>query len=1762
MSLDEAGRPRSLGARYFYHHGRFFATYQASMLVLTVSCIAVLILPPLARLVSTAWQRREIPYTFTPISSYMRDTNFFAKVGQDPMLVWQTIKMRPQFDTMTITPAFGSPSSALLSGATNHWWGTSPDPPAYVLTKPALRYALQFQQELLTTSVSLEEVRQFLSHHPSSTRTPLDPWSDSSEPPATTRYQLSDICFRLDGQRDCLLISPLVYWKHQAQLLEADPDVEATVVRQADSPIHVMDIAVSPEMLWENLRLFNTTILSPAPGADGHGPALSDPVDLTRATADGFHLSVIAVESWQGPVTTQSVLQALIHKTVLQFNAQPSCVDGASPCLPHPRLAIKPEIGDRTFRAHFQTDYSKFALEHYFLAIGCLSLFAYIYYTFYRLDLVKSKFWLGFATTLMLICSMFLALSICTTVSRPHPFLPWEILPFFVIILGVENVHAITQSVVQVPFDLPVRERIGQGLARVGPTMLFRLLVELIALTIGVVLSVDIVKEFCVFLMLSIIVDHVFQLTFFITVLSIDIRRLEISDLYRKRTNRPDHGGQPDSATDPNFGHHPAYTRDAESSSASTTIIKAPAVLFRHLHRFWMRQRAYSIFLLVGFVGLLYYLYDHTANAVNIIFPAQENVFISNILLQDSAETLSQVMKGFHSIEKSRGLMAYYHLGATQMSEFIQQIEPQLTSPVIWGFQSWWARVQLGWSSFGQALSPYSSSLATGAVWFILFGNPRRVPLPAPIRRIMTPQALSHMNPWAVTSWDARIGPQDVVDIDTQLPTNISDLRPVGSDHVWATSQTGEATLLNLGQLKAHLNRLPILSRWRSPTDSENWARPPSIWNCPSDIRTVVVGPSGPGRPLFARDCFNSWAAMADGRGGPVSVWQTIKSADGVVGLNPSIFDPTASPTLSSSRLTALALLYNTPFDGQWVIGTEPFGATKWTQLAQPYLAVAYEGATIALFPVSGLGETGPIQCQPWVTWTLEISEPIVEIHAVNNHIVCRGLSGTLHVYFIPQRVAGDSWSIANVQVSNEVSPEPPEDNSSPKPPMPPTSDSPILVYSIPAEESPVVTITSSASCPYYLFTGSRSGAVLIRDIQSGQTLVTLSEGSSPYSTQMSDVLPPTSFSWPPLSVDVPSSTTEPHRGTFNVPLPATALDTHHQPLTTLGSNRHTDCIRTIMVYPERNALKKITRLFVVTTSDDEAVQVWQLTLSDYSFEPLVSQPSWLVAGVESSYPCPTLSPPPSPTFLAWSSRHHHSRSAELSPHLVRSPVLSPHTSAPPSPTHPGLLPLFPIAPMVEGINGIGPMVTSPPRNSRRKSYHRDRTDQHQHSHHLSLANLPEEPCGATVDRAQSHTPVPSVMHLLTVSQPGCTTACLFQSFLMGVRRPSLGEDSSEMVEVPGSQPDDNSFANSARPPVPDSGSDGWEGPAAWSFWILNLADLRTSDDDPRKRQLDQSFAIKSIPLSPKSHVTSGLGDLLSVTTPWFGYPSSRSVGYSSSSSSAQRFVADGGRHFHSPLGHHGATSAQHREIHQHPSGSTHSRVSVGLASTHTRKRRPTLGSTSQATGDNAGLHLLTSTGTSAQETPGYDWPSPPRCSDDAKGSKGSNAVSQRRSLRRGTHGISGTGTWVEMQPLPISPRRSKSLEMEPAGLAELDHIAMACPRQDLGRRLSSPKLTSFNTEVTPGRGTSNGKGSSSESTRYSPPYQAVSETASELSQPSSAHVYLDPLLPFSTVRHLSLIPLEPQNTASTATGSNGQNRSVTVLIAFGNTIKSVPLII
>lgn len=192
-------------------------------------------------------------------------------------------------------------------------------------------------------------------------------------------------------------------------------------------------------------------------------------------------------------------------------------------------LAFEDDLFKNTI---FNLQYTSQSVVYYipYLVLYFL-LFMYIYISVRKIEFVKSKWGLAFAAVSQVMASLLMSIGICSYFGLTPTLNSGEIFPYLFIFIGFENIVVLTKSVVSTPFDLDVRYRIALGLKKESWLITKILLFELIIIFFGILTMVPAIQEFCVFAYVGLIIDFFMQMIFFVTVLSIDIRRMELADL-------------------------------------------------------------------------------------------------------------------------------------------------------------------------------------------------------------------------------------------------------------------------------------------------------------------------------------------------------------------------------------------------------------------------------------------------------------------------------------------------------------------------------------------------------------------------------------------------------------------------------------------------------------------------------------------------------------------------------------------------------------------------------------------------------------------------------------------------------------------------------------------------------------------------------------------------------------------------------------------------------------------------------------------------------------------------------------------------------------------------------------------------------------------------------------------------------------------------------------------------------------------------------
>uniref|UniRef100_A0A673IVJ0 Niemann-Pick C1 protein-like n=1 Tax=Sinocyclocheilus rhinocerous TaxID=307959 RepID=A0A673IVJ0_9TELE len=148
--------------------------------------------------------------------------------------------------------------------------------------------------------------------------------------------------------------------------------------------------------------------------------------------------------------------------------------------------------------------------------------------------LVDSKISLGIAGILIVLSSVACSLGIFSYIGIPLTLIVIEVIPFLVLAVGVDNIFIIVQTY-QRDERMPEEElhqQIGRILGEVAPSMFLSSFSETVAFFLGALSSMPAVRTFSLFAGLAVFIDFLLQISCFVSLLGLDIKRQE--------ANRPD----------------------------------------------------------------------------------------------------------------------------------------------------------------------------------------------------------------------------------------------------------------------------------------------------------------------------------------------------------------------------------------------------------------------------------------------------------------------------------------------------------------------------------------------------------------------------------------------------------------------------------------------------------------------------------------------------------------------------------------------------------------------------------------------------------------------------------------------------------------------------------------------------------------------------------------------------------------------------------------------------------------------------------------------------------------------------------------------------------------------------------------------------------------------------------------------------------------------------------------------------------------------
>lgn len=291
--------------------------------------------------------------------------------------------------------------------------------------------------------------------------------------------------------------SPLLYWACDAEKIEQDADYLSTVNEKKTQPTSV------------NVTLRHSIVFS--------GKKFED---RRLVAADALVITLLHLRD--SPVGRQW------ERRTGEYAARAT-----------DKWDIFPSDGRSTGSQLYEFQFRPISMQDtVLLSLAYILTAAYFILSLSKIRAVKSKLGLIITVVAQIIMSIISSLTICAILRIDLSRIPRAAYPLVLMAMSLENVFRLINAVILTPSDHSTSSRIGQAFGETAHIALASVAQNLLILWgLSKVVSSG-VSAFCTFAAIAILFDFFYLSTFFLSVLSVDVRRTELSDALEKAANR------------------------------------------------------------------------------------------------------------------------------------------------------------------------------------------------------------------------------------------------------------------------------------------------------------------------------------------------------------------------------------------------------------------------------------------------------------------------------------------------------------------------------------------------------------------------------------------------------------------------------------------------------------------------------------------------------------------------------------------------------------------------------------------------------------------------------------------------------------------------------------------------------------------------------------------------------------------------------------------------------------------------------------------------------------------------------------------------------------------------------------------------------------------------------------------------------------------------------------------------------------------------
>lgn len=301
--------------------------------------------------------------------------------------------------------------------------------------------------------------------------------------------------------------SPLQYWACDAEKIQQDADFLSTVNERKTQPTSV------------NVTLRHSIVFS--------GKSFED---RKLVAADTLVITLLHLRD--SPVGRQW------ERKTAEFAARMS----------H-KWDIFPKHGVSTGSQLYEFQFRPISMQDtVFLSLAYIFTLSYFLLSLSKIRAVKSKLGLMVTVVVQIVMAIVSSLTVCALCGIDLSRIPRASYPLVLMAMSLENVFRLINAVILTPADHSTSSRIGCAFGETGHIALASVAQNLLILWGLSAVVVSGVSAFCTFAAIAIMFDFFYLSTFFLSVLSVDVRRTELNDALEKatvRNNRPSSESHP-----------------------------------------------------------------------------------------------------------------------------------------------------------------------------------------------------------------------------------------------------------------------------------------------------------------------------------------------------------------------------------------------------------------------------------------------------------------------------------------------------------------------------------------------------------------------------------------------------------------------------------------------------------------------------------------------------------------------------------------------------------------------------------------------------------------------------------------------------------------------------------------------------------------------------------------------------------------------------------------------------------------------------------------------------------------------------------------------------------------------------------------------------------------------------------------------------------------------------------------------------------------